>query len=163
MPWFLPAIAAGATLALARKLAARAWNTYYGQYASVDPPGFRTVARIELVDGTTPIDDILGTIAAETARHLPGPLELTDDAIRAVLAPGCGPVDVVRLARRADAYTVELTRAWTGVPLGEGARRLLACIDDALRTHQPACRVAWFARDDRAFARPFATPFDPAR
>jgi hypothetical protein len=162
MPWFLPAMAAGATIVLAKKLVARAWNEYFTQYATVDPPGFRTVARVTLAeDGAPTVDVLLGAIAAELARDLTGPLELARDAVR-VEYPDTGPLDVVRIARVDSALTVELTRAWTGVPLGDGARRALALVDAALRHQSGVREVAWFAREDRRFGKPYATPCEAA-
>lgn len=160
MPWFLPAMAAGATVVLAKKLIARAWNEYYARYATHDPAGLRTVARfaVDGPEGIAQLADLLPAIAAELVHDLPGPLAITDDAIRA--ATDSGAVDVVRVAREPASWTVELTRAWTGTYLGEGARRLLEKIDTALREHPGVRGLAWFARQDRRFALPFASPCD---
>lgn len=151
MPWFLPALTATATLAFARKLVARYWHGLHAQHAQADPPGLRTVARFSADDPA----EVLRAIRTSLARDLDD-LEVTGDAVR---APADGTrIDIVRLVRRAPAWTVELTRAWTGVYLGEQARHVLHRIDVALRSC--AREVAWFARQDRALAEPHATPYD---
>ena len=146
MPWFLPALTATATFALARKIVARYWHGVSAQYAQADPPGVRTVARFSADNP----HDVMRTIAASLGRDIDG-LAITRDAIRT------DDADIVRL-RREPALSVELTRAWTGVYLGEQARHVLHRIDVALRSS--AREVAWFARQDRELAEPFATPFD---
>lgn len=160
MPWFLPAMAAGATVVLAKKLIARAWNEYYVQYATHDPPGLRTIARfvVDGPEGIAQLDDLLPAIATEVSREL-GTVQVSGDAIRARTEDGA--VDVVRIAREPASWTVELTRAWTGTYLGEHARRLLERIDQALRDHPGVRGLEWFARQDRRFARPHASPCDP--
>ena len=153
MPWFIPALAATATVALARKLVARYWHGMHGQHAPADPDGIRTVARFRTAD----IDHVMLALAASIGRDIEG-LEVVEDAIRARDDEGT-TVDVVRVARRADdVWSVELTRAWTGVYLGDQARLLLHRIDVALRS--TAHDVDWFARQDRELAAPHATPFD---
>ena len=150
VPWFLPAIAATATAALARKIVARYWHGVAAQHAQADPPGFRTVARF---DAERP-RDVLRAIAIELGYDVAG-IEVTTDAIR---APADGAViDLVRL-RTGPAMTVELTRAWTGAYLGTHARQLLHRMHTALSKH--AREVTWFARQDRAFAAPFTEPCD---
>jgi hypothetical protein len=157
-------------MAFARKLVARYWAGQHAHMAAADPPGLRTVARFTLRDDRPdggpdrgPIDDLLLVIAAELARDLVGPLEVTRDAIRACPEPGTDAVDVVRFGLRGRhapaAHTLELTRAWTGVYLGAQTRRVLGRIDDALRA-AGATELLWFARHDRAFAEAFQTPFD---
>ncbi|MBA3397734.1 MAG: hypothetical protein H0T89_34235 [Deltaproteobacteria bacterium] len=159
MPWFLPALAAGATMAMARKLVARYWYGQHAQYAVADPDGIRTVARFTWL-APEPPDDVLLAIAAELARDVEGMLEITSDAIRTSATADAAGIDIVRLARRdATTCTVELTRAWTGVYLGDQTRLLLGRIDSALRT-TAACEVTWFGRHDRRFAEPHATPCD---
>jgi len=150
VPWFIPALTATATFALARKIVARYWHGLHARYAQEDPPGLRTVARF----ATDSSDNVKRAIVASLSRDLEDPLEITRDAIRA------GDVEIVRVARReaAQTWTVELTRAWTGVYLGEQTRQVLHRIDVALRS--VAREVAWFARQDRELALPHATPFD---
>ena len=150
MPWFLPALAATATFAFARKVVARYWHGMHAQHAQADPPGLRTVARFS-ADST---DDVMRAIAASLTRDFD--VEITKDAIRAQVDDAL--VDVVRLARRDTTWTVELTRAWTGVYLGEQTRHLLRRIDVALRSS--AREIAWFARQDRELLEPYATPYD---
>jgi hypothetical protein len=145
VPWFLPALYAGATLALARKIVARYWHGVHGQHAQADPPGLRTVARF---DGEP--RKILRAVADELARDL-GPLEVTKDAIRAEIDGT--RVDIVRLR---SPNTVELTRAWTGVYLGDQCRQLLQRMHDALAEHA----VTWFARQDRELVEAHPVPFD---
>ena len=156
MPWFIPALAATATVALARKLVARYWHGLHGHQAQADPDGLRTVARFR----TSDVDHVMLALAASVGRDIEG-LEIVEDAIRARDDEGT-TVDVVRVARRngdgSDVWTVELTRAWTGVYLGDQARLLLHRIDVALRSS--ANNVDWFARQDRELAAPHATPFD---
>ena len=153
MPWFLPVLTATATFALARKIVARYWHGLHGQHAPADPPGIRTVARFTATD----LDDVMLAIAASLARDLDA-VEITGDAIR-VPGEDDAPIDLVRVARRdATTFTAELTRAWTGVYLGEQARHLLNRIDVALRSS--ARDIAWFARQDRELAEAHATPYD---
>jgi len=149
VPWFLPALAATATAALARKIVARYWHGVAGQHAQADPPGFRTVARFS---SDVP-RDVMRAIAVELGYDIAG-VEVTIDAIRAPADNAI--VDIVRLR---GGTSVELTRAWTGAHLGTHARQLLRRIHAALSKH--ARDVAWFARQDREFAAPFAEPFDP--
>jgi len=121
MPWFLPALAATATAAFARKVIARYWHGVHAQHAQADPPGLRTVARFS---ADTP-GEVMAAIARSLGRDFP--VEITADAIRAQVDEDI--VDVVRLARRDLTWTVELTRAWTGVYLGEQTRHVLALMD----------------------------------
>lgn len=150
MPWFLPLLTATATAAFARKIIARYWHGTHAQHAQADPPGLRTVARFS-ADSPT---DVMQVIAKSLGRDLE--VEIVKDAIRGS-AEG-GPVDIVRLAKRAQTWTVELTRAWTGVYLGEQTRHVLQRIDVALRS--AAREIAWFARQDRELTEPYATPYD---
>jgi hypothetical protein len=150
MPWFLPALAATATFAFARKVVARYWHGMHAQHAQADPPGLRTVARFS-ADGS---EDVMRALAASLQRDFE--VEITRDAIRAQADDAL--VDVVRLARRGTTWTVELTRAWTGVYLGEQTRHVLRRIDVALRSS--AREIAWFARQDRELSEPYATPYD---
>ncbi|MBA3502596.1 MAG: hypothetical protein H0T65_19700 [Deltaproteobacteria bacterium] len=150
MPWFLPALAATATFAFARKVVARYWHGMYTQHAQADPPGLRTVARFS-ADGS---DDVMLALAASLQRDFE--VEITRDAIRAQVDEAL--VDIVRLARRGATWTVELTRAWTGVYLGDQTRHVLRRIDVALRSS--AREIAWFARQDRELVEPHATPYD---
>jgi hypothetical protein len=150
MPWFLPALAATATFAFARKVVARYWHGMHAQHAQADPPGLRTVARFS-ADGP---DNVMRALAASLSRDLE--VEVTKDAIRALVDEAL--VDVVRLVRRGATWTVELTRAWTGVYLGEQTRHVLRRIDVALRSS--AREIAWFARQDRELVEPYATPYD---
>jgi hypothetical protein len=154
MPWFIPALAATVTAAVARKIVARYWHGVYGQHAPADPPGLRTVARFSADDS----HDVLLLLAAELARDIEGVFEVTKDAIR-VRTDDDACVDIVRLARRPDAsHTVELTRAWTGVYLGEQTRRVLH------RMHRVLARVtrehAWYARQDRDLVDAYPIPYD---
>ncbi len=144
MPWFLPAIVATATYAAARKIVARYWHGVHAQYAQADPPGLRTVARFAADDPQA----VMRAIARGLSRDIED-IAVTHDALRT------GEVDIVRLK---NATTVELTRAWTGVYLGDQTRYLLLRIDAALRG--VAREITWFARQDRELAEPFATPFD---
>jgi hypothetical protein len=140
----LPALTATAMFGIARKIVARYWHGQYAQYAQADPPGLRTVARFSADDPRA----VMQAIARGLARDIDD-IAVTRDALRA------GDVDIVRLRA---GTCVELTRAWTGVYLGEQTRYLLLRIDAALRS---ACRdVAWFARQDRDLREPFATPYD---
>ena len=154
MPWFLPALTATATFALARKIVARYWHGLHGEHAATDPPGIRTVARFT----SDRVDDVMLAIATSLTRDLDD-LEITEDAIRAPDAEG-RRVDIVRLARRdkTTTWTIELTRAWTGVYLGEQARHVLQRIAVALASS--AHDIAWFARQDRELALAHATPYD---
>ncbi|HLL22551.1 MAG TPA: hypothetical protein VK427_10485 [Kofleriaceae bacterium] len=151
MPWFLPALAATATAAFARKVIARYWHGVHAQHAQADPPGLRTVARFS---ADTP-GEVMAAIARSLGRDFP--VEITADAIRAQVDEDI--VDVVRLARRDLTWTVELTRAWTGVYLGEQTRHVLHRIDVGLWS--AAREIAWFARQDRTLAEPHHAPFDP--
>lgn len=170
MPWFAAAAAAGAALALAGKLVSRHARGLIGRRAVEDPPGMRTVVRFVIhapVErlGTDPRapDQVLLAVAAELARDFDDPLELTADAVRTRPRPNAGPVDLVRLARRRVApptYTLELTRAWTGIHLDDDARRLLVRIHEALSTSPIVREVAWFARQDRAFVSGDPFPYD---
>ena len=150
MPWFLPALAATATFAFARKVVARYWHGMHAQHAQADPQGLRTVARFS-ADSSS---DVMRALAASLSRDFD--VEITSDAIRAQAEAQI--VDVVRLARRGVTWTVELTRAWTGVYLGEQTRHVLRRIDVALRSS--AREIAWFARQDRELLEPYATPYD---
>ncbi len=147
--WFIPAIVAAA---FARKIVARYWHGVAAQHASADPPGLRTVARFT---ADRP-DHVRRAICAELARDLDG-LEVTRDAIRAS-ADG-QRVDILRFAPRGEStWTVELTRAWTGVYLGEQTRYVLGRVHARLVAH--ARDVAWFARQDRELVDGHAEPFD---
>lgn len=146
MPWFLPVLTATATAAFARKIIARYWHGVHSQHAVHDPPGLRTVARFSADQPT----DVMRAIVASLSRDFA--VEHVGDAVRAA------EVDVVRSSKRGETWTVELTRAWTGVELGERVRAALGRIDLALRSS--AREIAWFARQDRALVEPHATPFD---
>lgn len=137
MPWFLPAI-------VAYKIVARYWNGVRARYAQADPPGLRTVARFAAEDPHAVMRAIARGLAPDVAD-----IAVTRDALRT------GDVEIVRLK---NASTVELTRAWTGVYFDELTRNVLLRIDAALRGS--AREIAWFARQDRELAEPFATPFD---
>lgn len=150
MPWFLPALTATATFAFARKIIARYWHGLHAQNAQADPPGLRTVARFS-ADAPA---DVMATIAKSLSRDFE--VEIAGDAIRA--QADAQIVDVVRLVRRGTVTTVELTRAWTGVYLGEQTRHVLRRIDVALRSS--AREIAWFARQDRELTEPHPTPYD---
>lgn len=150
MPWFLPALAATATVAFARKVVARYWHGVHAQHAQHDPPGLRTVARFSADQPA----DVMRAIVASLSRDFP--VEHVGDAVRTQDEEQA--IDVVRTVKRDGTWTVELTRAWTGVYLGEQVRHVLNRIDVALRS--TAREIAWFARQDRALAEPFATPFD---
>lgn len=146
MPWFLPALTATATFAIARKIVARYWHGVHAQYAQADPPGLRTVARFAADDPQA----VMRAIARGLSRDIDD-IAVTRDALRA------REVDIVRLSAKS-ATTVELTRAWTGVYLGDQTRYLLGRIDAALRS--AAREVAWFARQDRELREPHETPYD---
>jgi len=150
MPWFLPVLTGAATVAFARKIIARYWHGTHAQHAQADPPGLRTVARFS-ADSPS---DIMAVIAKSLARDVE--VEIVKDAIRG--ASEGVQIDIVRLTKRTSTWTVELTRAWTGVYLGEQTRHVLRRIDVALRS--AAREIAWFARQDRELTEPFATPYD---
>ncbi|MDQ3368197.1 MAG: hypothetical protein M3680_22460 [Myxococcota bacterium] len=155
MPWFIPAIAVGATMALTRKIVARYWHAQTAHLAAADPPGLRTVVRF-----TGDPQDAMLAVAAELARDLDAPIEVTRDAIRALTGGHPVPVEIVRLGSQPGACsTFELTRAWTGVHLGEETRLVLRRIDDALRSFG-ATDILWFGRHDRSFVDAHARPYD---
>lgn len=159
MPFFLPAVAAVATVVLAKKLVARAWNEHVTLHATADPPGIRTVAAVELEPGADPTA-LLCTIAAEVSRDLPETLEVTADAVRVRSPDERSWTEIVRMAPRATAWVLELTRAWTNIPLDDHAKRTLMRIDAALRDHPATRQMAWYARQDRGCQTPHQTPFD---
>lgn len=144
MPFWIPAIAAGAAVALVGKVIQRHLNGQLAQSAIDDPDGIRTVARFRC-DATAPL---LHTVAGE----LIDAVDVTPDAIRA------RGVDIVRLAASGDGYTLTLTRAFTGPQLDARATEILAVIHRAL-TRAGARDLAWHARQDREHARPHAHPF----
>jgi hypothetical protein len=155
VPWFLPALAATATLAIARKVISRYWHGQLAQHAQTDPPGLRTVARFTIEQPGA----ILDALAADLRRDLE--LEVTKDAIRARPETEAALVDVVRLARRdAHTFTLELTRAWTGVYLGEQTKQILRRLHRRIVALAPD--VMWFARQDRELADPHPFPVDDA-
>lgn len=155
MPWFAVAAAAGAAVALARKIVMRHARGLVGQRAIEDPPDVRTVARFELASSRS-TDDALLAIAGELARDVDGAIEVTADAVRSE-ADGTR-TDIVRITRVHTTCTVELTRAWTGAVLGAHARALLDRISDALAAL--GCEAAWHLRQDRGFVEPHALPYD---
>ncbi|HEU0032853.1 MAG TPA: hypothetical protein VFQ53_19610 [Kofleriaceae bacterium] len=157
MIWF-PVIAAGATIAFAGKILARHLNGQLARYAIVDPPGIRTVARFQLAGDEA--ETILVAVATELSAGLPGPLEITGDAVRTPPSSPRGRVDVVRMRRDAGACTIELTRAWTGIHFGDEVRALLSRIHDTLRALSPVRELGWFAREDRDFRMPAPLPCD---
>jgi hypothetical protein len=159
MPWFVvpAAVAIGG---LVGKLVARRVRGQDAVRAIEDPPGVRTIARFELAPEAT-ADSVLLAVAAELARDLDPPIEVIDDAVRARPHPLAQKTDVVRLARRdpaSGAYTLELTRAWTGAALGDDAFAVLRRVHDALEAHPGVGKLAWHARQDRAFADGYAMP-----
>jgi hypothetical protein len=162
MPWFAVAAAAGAAVALARKIVVRHTRGLVGRRAVEDPELVRTVARFTLAPGHD-ADAALLAIAAELSREVAAPLEVTRDAVRGRTDDGRS-VDIVRISPRPagdvppGSYTVELTRAWTGAMLGDHARTLLSRVHDALLPI--AIELAWHWRQDRGFAHPHASPHD---
>jgi hypothetical protein len=159
MLWF-PALAIGATIAFAGKLVNRYRTGQLAHHAIVDPEGLCTVARFSL-DGEP--QDVLLAIAAELGSSVEGPLEITQDAVRTPPQSSRGRIDIVRLGHRGGrTYTLELTRAWTGISLDAGVRALLACIHHALASLQVLRDLAWFARHDRELTNPHTLPYVPA-
>jgi len=154
--WFaVPAVVA--TVGLVGKLVLRHRQGQLATRALADPPGIRTVARFRLADGST--EDILLAVAAEVARGFDHALEVTDDAIRARPHPLAATTDVIRLAHQRDALaTLELTRAWTGTVLDDAAHVVLHRMHAALADHPAVRELAWFARQDRAFADAYHMP-----
>jgi hypothetical protein len=159
MPWFVvpAAVAIGGFVG---KLVARHLRGQAAARALEDPPGVRTIARFELApDATT--EGVLLAVAAELTRELDPPVDVIEDAVRARAHPLADTADVVRISRRdpsTGACTLELTRAWTGAELDEGAHVALRRIHDALESHPGVRKLAWHARQDRAFADGYAMP-----
>ena len=159
MPWFVvpAAVAIGGFVG---KLVARHLRGQAAVRAIEDPPGVRTIARFELAPGVTP-ESVLLAVAAELARELDPPIDVIEDAVRARAHPLADTTDVVRISRRdpaTGACTLELTRAWTGAELDEAAHAVLRRIHDALDAHPGVSKLAWHARQDRAFADGYAMP-----
>jgi len=154
--WFaVPAVVA--TVGLVGKLVLRHRQGQLATRALADPPGIRTVARFRVEDGST-ADDILLAVAAEVARGFDHALEVTNDAIRARPHPLAATTDVIRLVRRDPLATLELTRAWTGTELDDAAHVVLHRMHAALADHPAVRELAWFARQDRAFADAYLMP-----
>jgi hypothetical protein len=149
MPFWFPAIAAGAALALAGKAIARHLNGQLARSAVDDPDGIRTVARFSAGDDHR----LLLALAADLTGPIPGPLEVSHDAIRTPAG-----VDVVRLAACGDHRSLTVTRAFTGPQLDAAALELLGLLHQAL-VRAGVNELAWFARQDREHAKPHAHPF----
>jgi hypothetical protein len=153
-----PVLAAGAAAVLVGKALARHWNGELARSAVNDPKGVRTVARFAT---EAPIA-VLEAVAAEVKRVLREQgsyqalaVEVTADAVRT-----CG-IDVVRLASAEHAYTLTLTRAWTGPQLDARATELLEQLHAVLAAHPGVVELGWHARQDRELADRRAYPFDP--
>ena len=150
MPFWLPAIAAGAAVVLTGKAVKRHVLGQLGRLAVADPDGIRTVAVFGW-DGQP--DALLLDIAVELARSLPvRPIEVTTDAVR-----GRGS-DIVRLSPCERGFSLTLTRAWTGAQLTTRALDLLGELHAAL-VGAGVRELAWFARQDRELVRPARHPF----
>ena len=161
MPWFAVPVAI-ATIGLVGKLVSRHLHGQLAAHAIEDPPGVRTIAHFELSDGAKTADVLLA-VAAELTHDFDDRVEVTVDAIRAKPHPLAGRADVVRISRRdprGDAYTLELTRAWTGPVIDEEAMALLLRIHDALVSHASIRELTWHARQDRRFDDKHVFPFD---
>jgi hypothetical protein len=163
MPWFAVPVAI-ATIGFVGKLVSRHIRGQLASQALEDPPGVRTIAHFELDERTTPADVLLA-VAAELARDQDQRVEVTADAVRSRPHPLAGRVDAVRLARRdggarARAYTLELTRAWTGAMLDDDALALLLRVHDALVSLPGIQALAWHARQDRSFTEQHVFPIE---
>jgi hypothetical protein len=164
MAWFAVPVAI-ATAGLIGKLVARHVRGQLGAQALEDPPGVRTIASFEL-DGRTAAADVLLAVAAELSRDQEQRVEVTADAVRARPHPLAGRVDAVRISRReggARAYTVELTRAWTGAMLDDDALALLLRVHEALVSLPGLRALAWHARQDRSFTERHVFPIEAPR
>jgi hypothetical protein len=149
MPFWFPAIAAGAALALAGKAIARHLNGQLAQSATADPEGIRTVARFEIADERP----LLAALAADLTGVIAGPLAVARDAIRTPAG-----IDIVRLARCGDRWSLTLTRAFSGPQLDAGALEVLGHLHQALARAR-VNELAWFQRQDRDHAHPHRHPF----
>ena len=147
MPHWFAVMAVGATIGFARKLVARYLHGAEIPQILEDPPEVRTVAKLELVEGTHL--EVLAALAGALEPAVQG-CTVVDDAVRG-RHPGQGhEVDVVRIHHRAGAhYTLELTRAWTGPRIDDDARVLLSTIHQALVTHPAIRDVTWHWRQDK--------------
>lgn len=150
MPVWFPALAAGAAAALVGKALTRYFNGRLGQSALVDPEGVRTVARFTAPEPAA----VLRGVASALRTNVP--LVATPDAVRGHTERGT--VDLVRLAPAGDAYTLTLTRAWTGAQLDHRAFELLDQLHHAL-VDAGARQLTWHARQDRELAAPHPHPF----
>jgi hypothetical protein len=155
MPLWIPAIAAGATVALLGKILARHLHGQLAHSATHDPDGIRTVARFVTADP----ERVLLVVAAELARVTvedasinARPLEIARDAVRTP-----DGVDIVRLATLAHGHSLTLTRAWTGPQLDARAVDALGVLHDAL-VHAGVAELAWYARQDRGWTSPHPHP-----
>lgn len=150
MPFWLPALAAGAAAVLTGKAVKRHVIGRLGRLAVADPDGIRTVAVFAL---DREPDALLLELAVELTRSITvRPIEVTEDAVR-----GRG-TDIVRLASCDRGYSLTLTRAWTGAQLTTRALDLLAELHAAL-VAGGVRDLAWHARQDRDFALPARHPF----
>ncbi|HEY5934785.1 MAG TPA: hypothetical protein VIU61_09125 [Kofleriaceae bacterium] len=150
MPFWLPAIAAGAAVVLTGKAVKRHVIGQLGRLAVADPDGIRTVAVFAL---DREPDALLLDLAVELTRTITiRPIEVTEDAVR-----GRG-TDIVRLARCERGYSLTLTRAWTGAQLTTHALDLLAELHAAL-VAAGVRNLAWHPRQDRELAFPARHPF----
>lgn len=150
MPFWLPALAAGAAAVLTGKAVKRHVIGQLGRLAVADPDGIRTVAVFAL---DREPDALLLDLAVELTRSVTvRPIEVTEDAVR-----GRG-TDIVRLAPCDRGYSLTLTRAWTGAQLTTRALDLLAELHAAL-VGSGVRDLAWHARQDRDFAYPARHPF----
>lgn len=160
--WFAVPVAV-ATAGLVGKLVSRHLRGQLAARALEDPPGVRTIAHFELAPGAMP-GDVLLAVAGELVGDLEHRVEVTEDAVRARRHPLAARIDVVRLSRRDPrtdaAYTLELTRAWTGAELDEAALALLLRIHDALVSHASIRELAWHARQDRQFDERHVFPME---
>jgi hypothetical protein len=161
MAWFAVPVAI-ATIGLVGKLVSRHVRGRLASQALEDPPGVRTIACFEL-DERTRAADVLLAVAAELSRDQDQRVEVTADAVRAKPHPLAGRVDAVRISRReprARAYTLELTRAWTGALLDDDALALLLRVHDTLVSLPGLRALAWHARQDRSFSERHVFPLE---
>jgi hypothetical protein len=149
MPFWIPAIAAGAAVALVGKIIQRHLNGQLGHSAVEDPEGIRTVARFATADEAR----LLAALANDLTGPIEGPLEVTRDAIRTPAG-----VDIVRLAPVTGGFSLALTRAFTGPQLDARSVEILDRLHRAL-TRRGVRDLCWHARQDRELRSPHAHPF----
>jgi hypothetical protein len=145
-------LALAAAAAFAKKLVARYRHGLDVARILEDPPELRTVARFRLA---CPADALLADLGGVLGL---GTWAATATTLRTFRGAD-GPVDVLRLVPRgADLFTLELTRAWTGLELGPATRTLLARLHAALTDHPAVHDLAWHVRQDRALTDAFPHP-----